>query len=1055
MRALIDLVLKQRILINLLFVLFMGIGLAVYSRLPVDSWPEVSLDEAWITTYWDGAGSDEVERLVTKKIEDEIEDVAGVDRITSSSQSNLSFIDVKFNEDLDEQTLEIAFNDLRTALDRVVDLPDDAEQPILQRLTTNEVWPLFSVVVSAPDPSVSEMTLRETARELRKVLSDVDSVQRVRFNGLREREVHVLVDRLKARQLGVGLTEIVAALNRTNRPHPAGSSETTGIRRIESADGTSSFARDEVRIKFDDEFRDPQELRRAIVRNVPGAAPIRIEDVARVESGFERQVMIPRMNGHLAVVLDVAKETGGDTISLREACGVAIEEFKKIAPKGIEFEVVGDQSEIVRSRFAVLLENLFLGVIFVSIILFFALGLRNALIALIGLPFAYVCCFVFFPSLDVTINNLSLFGLVLVGGMLVDDAIVVIENIYRHIEKGGDVLEAVRRGTSEVAWPVTNACLTTVAAMCPLLLQGGVVGKFFSFIPKVVILALIFSVIQCVCVLPVHYYDFGAKLRGGANRFLHRARTSFFRWCSGIYTRVLAVVLRFRLAFLSMAAGLSVLVVGLYTQVPEDPWVSDFNVVFVTLKCDPSYSLERTDAAGKLVEKEMEQLLEGGAIKNYYSVSGFRMTSDGVFIRRPNAAFFMATLVDKRETGEDSDALIERIRTSFAKRLAAQDEHRVVAWEVFPPHDGPPMGKPVAVRIECNDYLKAKKIAEEMKGELRNMKGVRDVGDNLDVGPREYRFQVDADRAGRQGFFPQDLALALRCANDGLVAGSFKDRVLDEDVDIRVIYDPKDRSNPNELLVADVGSLAAGGDSPVASLVPVGEISSVAVERPYASLYHYNTRRTVLVTADVDNITVSGTDVNERLQKLFEHVPEQNPDVRLTFGGEFEENKKSMEQQKQSFGIAVVFIYVLLAAQFKSYRQPIVVMAVVPFAVLGVLFGLWIRNQPFTNSTMIAMMGLAGVVVNDSLMLVEFINLRRAEGMERMQAILTASRERFRPILLAASTTICNLIPLAFGLGGSSPVWTPFAVSIVFGMGVASAMTLFMVPVLYSLFERK
>jgi multidrug efflux pump subunit AcrB len=507
-------------------------------------------------------------------------------------------------------------------------------------------------------------------------------------------------------------------------------------------------------------------------------------------------------------------------------------------------------------------------------------------------------------------------------------------------------------------------------------------------------------------------------------------------------------VLRFRLAFLSVVGGGSLLLLGLVLQIPQDPWVSDFNAIMATIKCDPSYSLGRTDAACRPVEEELDRFFREGILKNYYTIVGFRMTADGIFIRRPDVAFFMCTLVDRPEVTSDPEAVVNRLRRAVERRLEEEREHRYLALEVFTPHDGPPLGKPVAVRVESNDYLQAKRVAEEIKAELRRLDGVYGVADNLDLGPREFRFVVDRGRAAAMGFFPADAALALRAANDGIVAGSFKDRRYDEDVAIRVQYAPGDRAAPEDLLLAD-----ARGAGP--ALVPLGEVSRVDVWRPNASYYHYDTRRTVLVTADVDGAIITGPRVNEHLQRVFEDVPLRHPGVRLAYGGEFEETGKSMADQRRSFWIALVFIYVLLAAQFRSYKQPLIVMAVVPFGVLGVLLGLWVRGQPFTIPTFIAMIGLAGVVVNDSLVLVAFINLRRAEGLGRLEAILAAARQRFRPVLLAASTTMGNLLPLAIGLGGISRVWTPFAVSIVFGMGVAALMTLFMVPVLYSLVERK
>ncbi|MBN1442744.1 MAG: efflux RND transporter permease subunit, partial [Planctomycetes bacterium] len=995
-------------------------------------------------TFWDGAGAEDVERLVTRRIEEEIEDISGVRRIISDSQPGASFIDVKFDEDLDASRLETAFNDLRTALDRVADLPEDVEPPILRRLTTSEVWPLFSVVVSTSDPDLPEIVLREAARELKRILGEVEGVQKVSPQSFRDRELLVRVDRLDARRHGVSLMEIIDALRRTNRSQPAGSLSGS----IGSPQRPSAGEREEVRLHFDTEYDAPREIEEAVIRIVPGRSPLRVKDIARVEVGFEKERLKSRINGQRAMVLNIAKDQKSDTLRLRDRCWEEIQAFQRRAPASLRFEIVGDQSEVVRSRFKVLLENLLQGVIIVSLILFFSLGLRNALIALVGIPFSYLSSFLLFPLLGMSINNLTLFGMVLVGGMLVDDAIVVIENIYRYIEEGLPPAEAVRRGAREVAWPVFNACATTVAAMLPLLIQSGMIGRFFAYIPKVVILALFFSVAQCITVLPVHYLEFGSRRKTGRLGPIRRLRAAFFGAARGAYVRLLSAVLRYRAAFLSLVVGGAVLLAGLVLQIRQDPWSSDFNAVFSSIQCDSSFSLDETDDSCREVEELLDDLYAEGLIKNYYTIAGFRMTADGIFIRRPNVGFFMATLADIPEVASDPERIVRRLRGALDERIARRGARGIESFEVFTPHDGPPLGKPVAVRVECNDYRRAKLVAEEIKAELRRMEGVYGVADNLDLGPREFRFEADAERSAALALFPLDLALAVRAANDGIPAGSYKDRGLDEDVTIRVEYEPGDRGSVADILQTDI-------PLPSGALLPVVDVSRVDVWRPNASYYHYDARRTVLVTADVDGLVATGPQVNERLEKMFRDVPQRHPGVRIAFGGEFEETAKSMAGQRRSFWIALVLIYVLLAAQFRCYRQPLIVMAVVPFGVLGVLLGLWIRDQPFTMATFIAMIGLAGVVVNDSLVLVEFINLERARGRGLLEAVISAASQRLRPVLLTAATTAGNLLPLALGLGGVSRVWTPFAVSIVFGIAVASAMTLLMVPVLYSLIVRR
>ncbi len=1041
MRRLIEASVRQRAVGNVAFVLIAIIGVVTYLKLPVDAWPEVGLDEAWITTYWDGAGAEEVELLITEKIEEEIESIRGVDRIISISSPNMSFVDVKFDEDLGPEKFEVAFNDLRTALNRVSDLPPDSEVPVLQKLTTSEVYPIFQIAVYSSDDSISEIVLREVARDLKRELESVPGVNRIMLQGARDRELTVEVDRLLTQKYGIDLFEVFSSLRRTGKTDPAGTIST-------SSKGNGS-SEDEVRIKHDGEFSSNWEVLDAIVRTQSQGEPIRVRDLAKLSYDFEKQTIISRFNGRPAVMLNVAKDLESNSIELRDACEEVITRLKERVPQGVLFGATADSTKVVKSRFTVLLENLALGLILVTVILSSLLGIRNALIAIVGIPFSFLLAMALFPLLDISINNLTLFGLVLVGGMLVDDAVVVLENIYRRIEEGLPPKQAVIEGTNEVAWPVINAVATTSAAMLPLLIQGGVTGKFFSYIPKAVLLALAASLVQCFTVLPIHYFEWGARLKLGPDgkkktSWLGGLRDRGFTGLTSLYKKLLSYCLGFRYAFIVILLGGSIALVGLVSRIPQDPWTSDFNAILFAMDCDPSYSIEQTDRTMKEMEKILNQFVEDEVLEDYSTTVGFKITTDGVFIRRPNVALVLGELVDRVEITSDPEKPLNDIRKALEAAQKRLTDHRIDKITVFPPHDGPPLGRPVAVRVESNDYDAAKEVAQIVQDKLRQMEGVFGIQDNRDLGPVEYEFVLDSDRASRRGVLPGDMGLALRLANDGLVTGSFREG--DEDVDIRVRYSDENRTSPKDLLQTQVRTNQG-------TLVHLEDISQVDLSRSNSLYYHYDTKRTVLVTAEVDSTIVTGPLVNQRLQEQLKDIPERFPEVRLHFGGEFEETRKSMDAQRQSFGIALVLIYIILVAQFRNYLQPLVVLATVPFGVLGVLLGLYLRNQPFTIPTFIAIIGLAGVVVNEALVMVVFINKKLKEGAV-MEAIVEGSSQRLRPILITSLTTVANLIPLAFGFGGVSKVWTPFAVSIVFGMSVSTIITLFFTPILYSFTAR-
>lgn len=1037
-------VLRQRVLFNILFFVLMFAGLFAAREMAVDAYPNVDLDAAAIQTVWIGASPEEVDTLVTKKIVDELEGIRGVDRTLADSRPNRSSVLVKFDESLSDAELDRAFQDVRAALDRVADLPPDAEEPELRRQTVFEIFPLVSIGVGYDVPE-REGVAREVARALREELLRIDGVAKVDDRNLRDPEFTVLLDRERLDRHDLTVEEVVAALETTNRNIPAGS--------------VRAGAEGELALRAAGNYRAARDVEETVVRRDPGGAHLRVRDVGRVERGFEERDVKSRFNGRDAILLPVAKDDGENSLRLLDEVRARLDAFRaRGLPEGIDVGVAIDSSQIIRDRLSVLLANLGQGMVLVFGVLWFGIGVRNAILAIVGIPFSFLVAFLLMNAMGVSINAISLFALVLVSGVDVDDAIVILENIHRHRERGLSRADAIVEACREVFWPVVNSTATTVAAFLPMLLTVGVVGEFFAIIPKVVTAVLAGSLFQAFAMLPIHAFDFWGGGRG-TRPAPGRARALL----GGLYRRydaLLALCLRHRGAVLAVLLAASLLAVALWGRLDTVLFPSDFQIYLVNMEMPADAALEDTSDAARGVDAVLARVnAEGpfaGQIESWTTQMGVVFTEDNYAVIAPHIAQTFVSLrqgtgVDPSDVKDYTARLLDRIRI----RPVGSEEEAVAArlrrfrkLTAEAQQDGPPTGKPVAVRVRCDDLDRAEEVAAAIKAELSRLEGVREIVDNHDEGRVEYSVMLRESLASAHGIDFRRAALALAAANDGVVVSVFKDPGGVDDADVRVRLRPEDRRSVEDLARVRLRTRAG-------ATVPLGSVARIDAARGHAGIYRYDGRRTVLVTASIDERTTTAVEVNRSLERRF-GTPEfraANPDVTLWFGGEFEETRKSFRSLGEAFLVAVFAIYMLLAAQFKSYARPLVIMLTVPFAFIGVVVGLYVTGNPFTIMAGIAMIGLTGLVVNGAIVLLEFARQRVEAGLSPEDAIRDACRVRARPILLTTVTTIAGLLPTALGLAGFSKLWGPFAATMCFGLAFATLLTLFVVPSGYLVVE--
>ncbi|MEN8180916.1 MAG: efflux RND transporter permease subunit [Myxococcota bacterium] len=1031
---------RQTVLVNVLFFVCLLGGWAALARIPVEYFPNINLNEVVIDTVWSGASAEEVERLVTQKLEDELRGLTDIDEMRSTSQANLSEIVIEFDETLDDVGYQGAVNDVRAALDRVNDLPPDAEEPVLTEIIIGEVSP--AVMLAVLDVGgVGPTALREVARDVKTRVGDLKGANQIRIRGAQEREIRVLVDRDQAARYGLTVPQLAERIRAQNLNLPA---------------GTFSSGSGESTLRAQGDFQSLEGLLATVVRENPGGSDVRLRDVARVETGLEKPRFISRYNGQPSLVVSLSKKDEMDVLDFVAGVDAWTESYRPLLPEGVELHKTLDTAAFVAPRMQALLDNLFWGVLFVLVILWFTIGFRNSALTIIAIPFSFLTAMIFFPLLDISINATTLVAMLLVSGMLVDDAIIVLENIYRRVEGGEPLREAVVNGAEEVLWPVVCAVATTCAAFAPLLLVSGTAGKFVSILPKAVIVCLLASLFECLLILPAHYLHFGSRQgaggdptppRGALGRFFGALAGSRRAVDAGLasvrdgYSRALDTVLSHRFSFGALTAAVLFVAYAGAQHLPVQLFPGEFDTFNVLLETPADSSLERTDAVAAGIEREIAPYV-GTDLVDFSTTVGSSVDANYDQLTGANLSISWAVV----KPSDENRRAPERVLFSVRDRLEGyRRDHPegIVDLRVQARQDGPPVGPPVEVRIHGEDWALGESIAAEMLAYLGSLPGVYNAEDDLKLGPPEVRLVVDEERAARHGLRFEDLARALRAANDGVVASSFRDPSADEDVDIRVLLEAGYRRGLQDLLEVELRA-------PEGYLLKLRDVADVEQSRGYRSYRRYDGRRTVRVTANVDEELATSVGVNQRLQAAFADVETRYPQVEVRYGGEFAETNESFAKLGRVFPIALLAIYMILAALFRSYLQPLVVTAAIPFGLAGIVIGVGLLDYRVSFVLMYATIGLTGVVVNDSLVMVDFINRARRAGMPLLEAVRQSGARRFRPILLTTLTTVVALLPMALGLQGSSKTYGPFAASIAFGLIVAMVGTLFAVPLVYT-----
>ncbi len=1001
------------VLVNITMAALLVMGAVSLSRIPREAMSNVDFSWVFIFVANPGVSAEEMEKSVTIRVEDEIADVDRIKQITSNTQEGLAAISVQFEDDLSRDDFLRLFQDLRAEFDKV-ELPESALEPYIDEFSSSDFMPMITVNLKG---GAGDEVMNETARALRDRLLDIDDVSKVEIVGGRDREVWVEADRDRMDALGISMHEIVGALAARNVNIPGGVLET----------GTRAYLLQTV-----GQVKRPGDFGSVIVRRRPGGV-VHVRDIATVNRGMAPAEYDVRVNGENAISLKISKKLRGNSIRVVDAIRAEVDRFCQTLPAGVSASYFNDTSVYIRDILSVLSRNAAAGFVTLVLVLFAFIGLRNSLVTALGIPITFAITFIFMESYGESLNGNSLFALVMVLGMIVDHAIVIIENAYRLRQQGLSAHDAAIQGTNEVIKPVLAGTATTVAAFLPLMLLPGIMGKFMRIIPIVTCLALVASTLEALFLLPSHFADWGgngtAYREGIINRFQARFRA------------VVSAIFRHRYIAVAVTALVFVLSAGVATLVRQDLFAGeDFAMFYVDIRLPVGTPREVTNEVASRFEQRLLPLVNNGEVVSVTTTVGF-METDDEWITKSSVAQIVVDIAERSEARtRPVRTIMEETRALCADIPGAQSvNYRMLS-------SGPPVEKPVTFRIEGDDYDETGFIAEDYVRFLRRYEsdtGLYNISHDFEQGFPELRVVVDEERAARFGLDVATIGLYVRACFEGVTATTYFEQ--DDEIDVVVKW-----AEPYRVRMEDITQMTV--PSRHGAMVPLAAVASVEHGRGLAAIKRTDRARQIMVTADTHDKEFAKRVVVPAIAAFFtEKFARAYPEVSIEFGGEFKEFGEVMSNLLRLLGVGVFLMYVILGAQFKSFFQPLIIGAAVFFAFVGCVLYLVVSGTALSVVVMFAGVALTGICVNDSIVLISFINGLRRTGMGVAQAVEEGCAVRLRPIILTSVTTIGGLLPMAVGIGGKSPIWAPMASTIMFGLAFSTVGTLLVIPCLYGI----
>lgn len=1008
-------------LINLLLILVIIMGSLSFMNLKRNSIPKVDFKMMFVTTIYPGAAPEDVEINVTIPIEEEIQKVANLKQMASYSAENFSTIFVEIDPDI--KNIEEVKRDIYKAVDRVANLPKEVRDKPLVTELKSEIFPVFEVAISG-NTHITELDLRKYARTLEKKLLLVPGVGGTTKVGYRKREIRIEVDPFKAANNYVSLAEVMGAVAATN---------------IRVSGGTVQSLSNKKKVITLAQFEELMDVKEVIVRSVFSGKRILVSDIAQTTDSFEEETKLVKANGIPCINIVVEKKANADSVTVAEKVRELLEDYNKELPSGIKAEIVKDYSIYVKSMLQTVISNAIVGFFLVILCLMIFLDRRVAFWTAIGIPFSILVAFYFMPFYDIAVTNQSLLAFIIVLGMLVDDAIVVAEHIFSYREKGLDPIEASVKGISEIFWPVCATVTTTIAAFLPILLMGGIWGEFIRAIPIVITITLLASLFEAAFILPSHVAH--TTLR-------KKAKPRILVFLESVYRRNLLRVLKRKFAVIGTFIVIFIISVGVILPILGFQLfpTSDADLLMVKLETPKGTPLKETEKRVSQIETIILETIPDDVLVSYVTTIGEKGTDiwDSISgISQDHWARVTINLSPAQERKLTSFQIKEQLEERFK---VCKESEKFVDIGVITQAGGPPTGRPIDISFIGNNDQARTELGNELYSFLNRNDAVSDIFRNDEKGLTELNIELDKSLMSELGITAADVAGVVRAAISGNVVTSI--RKDGEDVDFRVMLAEKYRNDP--YFIRDLTL-----PNRLGKLIKLGSFISFTERSSPLAITHEDGDRVLQITADLDKKKENPGKFARQLRDKFEPMVARYPDTRMVIGGEEQYAQESLTNFFNAMVLALIVIYLILVVLFNSFTEPIIVMLAIPFGLIGVILAFLIHRETMSFLGLIGILGLGGVVVNNSLVMLKFLNKKEEEicnNGERLDLghIADAATARFRPIILTTITTVAGLLPSLYGLfGGRIDFIFPLLLALSWGLVFSSFITLFLIPTFY------
>ena len=1079
-------------------------GIVSYINLPKEKFPDIVIPTIYINTVYPGTSPGDIETLVTKPIEKSLKSISGIKKMTSSSIQDFSIIMVEFNTDVD---VAKAKQEVKDKVDEArMDLPNDLPRdPNVMEVNFSEM-PILYINLSG-DFDLNQLKLY--AEELQDRIESLKEITRVDIVGALEREIQINVDMYKMQAAGLTTGDIERAVAMENLTISGGLVSMDGMKRTVSVSG---------------EFKDVNTIKDIVIRSMTGAT-VYLKDVAEVKDSFKEKESYARLDKKNVITLNIIKRSGENLIEASDKCREIVAELQKTKfPETLKITLTGDQSSQTRVSLHDLINTIIIGFILVSLILMFFMGVTNALFVALSVPLSMFLAFMIMPSMGFSLNMIVLFSFLLALGIVVDDAIVVIENTHRIYDNGKmDIVKAAKIAAGEVFIPVLSGTLTTLAPFVPLLFWSGIVGKFMYYLPVTLIVTLIASLVVAYIINPVfavqfmkphdHQPDKKAKLSKGnkitiavfltlavifyvsgafapgnfivlllllfllnkfiLTRVIYNFQNKTWPRFQEKYKRVLIWALKGKRPIYILLGTFGLLIFSFVATAIRKPKVDFFpkgdpNFIYVYIHLPMGTDQAYTDSITQIVEKRVYKVMGENnpiveSIISNVAMGASDPAENDRTIASHKAKVSVAFVEFAKRNGESTSEYLDKIRKEVKGIPGAE-------ITVDQEQAGPPVGKPVNIEVAGEDLNELVATSEGLKKYLDSLQigGVEELKSDFQTGKPEVTIKIDRERANREGISTAQIGMELRNAIFGKEVSKFRD--VNDDYPIQLRYDEAQRNNIDALmnLMITYRDMNMGG---IVRSIPLSSLAEIKYTNTYGAIKRKNQKRVITISSNV----LGGYNANEvvaNVQKAISNYPKPEP-VTVKLTGEQEDQKESSSFLGNALLASLGLIFLILVTQFNSVSKTLIILSEIIFSIIGVLLGFSIFNMNISIvMTGVGIIALAGIVVRNGILLVEFTDLLIEQGYELKEAIIEAGKTRMTPVLLTASATILGLIPLAVGLnidfvtmftelnphiyfgGESVRFWGPLSWTMIFGLSFATFLTLILVPVMYLLNEK-